>query len=226
MRRLFILRPEPGAGRTLARARSIGLEAVAMPLFAIEAIPWSAPDSAQFDGLLLSSANAVLYGGPELERLRGLPVYAVGPATAEAASKAGFEVLAEGDNGVDPLLAGLDPDIRLLHICGEHLRPPADARQWICPVVAYRSASLPAPPALAELEGQVAAVHSPRAARQLRELAGETGLDIASVRLACISEAAADAAGAGWERSEWAARPSDELLLALAARLCDKSVQP
>lgn len=226
MRRLFIVRPEPGAGRTLALARSMGLDAVAMPLFAIEPVEWSAPDLSGFDALLLTSANAVLHGGVGLERLRGLPVHAVGPATAEAASNAGFDLQSQGESGVDALLANLDPGLHLLHLRGEHFGPPSDAAQSISSIVTYRSASLPPPPELAEMEGQTAAIHSPRAGQRLRELAQQAGLRTASIRLACISEAAATAAGDGWERSEWPARPSDELLLALAARLCDKSAQP
>ena len=35
MRQLVVLRPEPGAGATVAAAKSAGLEAVAMPLFEI-----------------------------------------------------------------------------------------------------------------------------------------------------------------------------------------------
>jgi uroporphyrinogen-III synthase len=38
-----------------------------------------------------------------------------------------------------------------------------------------------------------------------------------------ISAAAAQGVGSGWEAVETAAQPSDEALLALAARLCDRS---
>jgi uroporphyrinogen-III synthase len=37
-----------------------------------------------------------------------------------------------------------------------------------------------------------------------------------------ISDAAAEAAGRGWEAVEVADQPNDEALLALAARLCNK----
>ena len=85
MRRVIVLRPEPGASETVARARELGLDAVAIPLFEVEAVEWTAPEAGGFDGLLLTSANAIRHGGDQLQSLRGLPVYAVGKATSEAA---------------------------------------------------------------------------------------------------------------------------------------------
>ena len=40
--------------------------------------------------------------------LRGLPVYAVGEATAEAARNGGFDIAATGDAGVDRLLGSIE----------------------------------------------------------------------------------------------------------------------
>ena len=59
MRRVLVLRPEPGAAATVKRARARGLDAVAIPLFEIEPLAWEAPPAGGFDGLLLTSANAV-----------------------------------------------------------------------------------------------------------------------------------------------------------------------
>ena len=47
MRRLLVLRPEPGASATVERARALGLDAVAMPLFEVEPVAWDAPDPAR-----------------------------------------------------------------------------------------------------------------------------------------------------------------------------------
>jgi uroporphyrinogen-III synthase len=41
--------------------------------------------------------------------------------------------------------------------------------------------------------------------------------------IAAISDAAADAAGPGWSEIHIAAEPGDDALLALAARLCNRS---
>ena len=129
MRRLIVLRPEPGASATVERARALGLDAVAIPLFRIEPIAWTAPDAGQFEGLLLTSANAVRHGGDQLEHLRGLPVYAVGEATAEVARAAGFDIASQGEAGVDRLLGSIEPDLKLLHLAGESRREPAGPRQ-------------------------------------------------------------------------------------------------
>ena len=56
-----------------------------MPLFSVESLAWKVPDAASFDALLLTSANAVRQAGAGLTQLRGLPVHAVGAATATAA---------------------------------------------------------------------------------------------------------------------------------------------
>src|SRR5689334_5285472 len=107
MRRLFVLRPEPAAHRTVERARSLGMDVTAIPLFELEAVEWSPPDPTQFDGILLTSANAVNMGGGQLERLRRLPVHAVGDATAVAAEVAGFGVASIGRGGVRDLLESI-----------------------------------------------------------------------------------------------------------------------
>src|SRR3954470_8112362 len=139
MRRVVVLRPEPGASETATRARQLGLEPILMPLFDVEPVGWEAPDPAEFDALLLTSANAIRYGGEQLTGLRTLPVHAVGEATAEAAREAGFAVASAGEAGVDELLDSLDPSLKLLHLCGEDRREPQAARQAITPLAVYRS---------------------------------------------------------------------------------------
>jgi uroporphyrinogen-III synthase len=217
MRRVLVLRPEPGASATVAKARTIGLDAAAAPLFAIEPVAWQAPGPSDLDALLLTSANAVRMGGAELMKLRGLPVHAVGEVTAQAARDAGFGVASAGEAGVDRLLDSLEPDLKLLHLCGEDHREPHDAPQAITPVIVYRARAIEGAD-LSEAKGAVILVHSPGAGRRLAELTGDRG----SIAIAAISAAAAEAAGTGWERVETADRPTDEALLALAARLCNK----
>jgi uroporphyrinogen-III synthase len=118
MRRVLVLRPEPGANATVERLRGMGIQADSSPLFEINAMPWRAPDARLFGGLLLTSANAVRSAGREIGKLATLPVFAVGEATAEAARAHGFLIAAVGAGGVDALLAPLSPDLRLLHLCG------------------------------------------------------------------------------------------------------------
>ena len=217
MRRLFVLRPEPAASRTVERAWSLGLDAVALPLFVLEPVEWAVPEC-EFDALLLTSANAVNMAGDGLQALRSLPVHAVGQATAVAAEAAGFGIATTGANGVDQLLSAIPPGTRLLHLCGEDRRAPDAPRQKITAVCVYRARAVDGF-GLDQLHGGVAAVHSPRAARRLAELVSKP--QRARVSLAAISDAAAAAAGNGWADVRVAREPTDEALLALAARLCD-----
>ena len=112
MKRILVLRPEPGASATVKRARERGLDAIAIPLFEVEPIAWEVPEVASYDALLLTSANAVRHGGEGLQELRALPVHAVGEATAEAAREAGFCIASTGDADVERLLGSIEPQCR------------------------------------------------------------------------------------------------------------------
>jgi uroporphyrinogen-III synthase len=216
MRPLLVLRPEPGASATVERARDMGLDATAEPLFEIEPLVWEAPEAGSFDGLLLTSANAVRCGGDGLATLRGLKVYAVGKATAEAAREAGFDIASTGDAGVERLLGSVESDLKLLHLCGEDHKRPEGASQDITPLPVYRAKAIERPD-LAKASNAVALVHSPRAGERLAELVDERG----TIAVAAISPAAAQAVGEGWQSVDSAEQPADEALLALAARLCN-----
>jgi uroporphyrinogen-III synthase len=194
----------------------MGLEVIACPLFQLESVTWQAPEPGPYEGLLLTSANAVRHGGPGLEKLKSIAVHAVGAATAAAAVEAGFKVETVGEGDVEDLLGSMPASRRLLHLAGEDHRPldlPLLDRK-----IVYRSAAIP-DPGLPPLEELVIAIHSPRAGARLAELAGERG----RTSIAAISKPAAKAVGDGWERIEVAERPDDSSLLALAAMLCHTS---
>ena len=216
MRKLLLLRPEPGLSTSAARARELGLEVLACPIFQVEPVEWDVPEPSEFDALLLTSANAIRHCGPGLERMKLLPVHAVGEATARAAREAGLQVDTVGEADVSSLLASLPQSARLLHLSGEAFRAPADPR--ISRRIVYRSVAI-ADPELPPLAGLVVAVHSPRAGARLAELAS----DRSTVPVAAISEAAAVSCGTGWEHVAVAENPTDTSLLALAARLCHTS---
>jgi uroporphyrinogen-III synthase len=220
MRPLVILRPEPGASATADAARRLGLEPILIPLFQIEPVAWTAPDPSNFDGLLLTSANAVRAGGRELRKYLKLPVHAVGEATAAAARGEGFQVETVGSGGVESLLASLPPNLKLLHLSGADRREPTSAAQRISVVSVYRSTPLPLPENFRAVVGAVVAVHSPRAGARLAELARDSGLELKSTLIAAISAETATAVGKGWQQVEATSEPNERALLALAARLC------
>ncbi|MBN2970620.1 uroporphyrinogen-III synthase [Roseomonas aeriglobus] len=206
-RALAVLRPEPGNGATAARIEALGHVALRLPLFAIRPLDWNAPDPADFDSLVLSSANAVRAGGPDLARLLPLPVHAVGRATALAAEAAGFTVAAVGEGGVD----ALDPPGRVLRLVGRDHRASSAART----IVVYASEGLT--PDLSALVDATALLHSPRAAARLADRVA----DRSRVAIAAISAAALAAAGPGWRMTAVADRPTDAALIAAALTLAD-----
>jgi uroporphyrinogen-III synthase len=220
MRSVLVVRPEPGASITAEKARKLGLHCAKVPLFEIQPVEWSPPDLAHFDGLLFTSANAVRFGGEPLQGLRGLPVYAVGSATADAAREAGFDIRSVGDSNVERLLGSIEPDLKLLHLAGEDRKLAADARQQLSSITVYRSSPKDAVD-IDAASGKVVLLHSPRAARRFGELVDRQSIERGSILIAAISEETAEAAGPGWRSVGVAEAPNDEALLALTERLCN-----
>lgn len=132
---LLVLRPQPGADRTAARARAAGLDVDVYPLFAVEPVDWTGPDpagpdpagpnSAGVDAILVTSANVARHGGPGLARYRHLPAYAVGAATAAALHAAGFASVIAGKGGVQDAIRLIEArgHGHALHLSGVHIRP-------------------------------------------------------------------------------------------------------
>lgn len=216
-RPLLVLRPQPGADATAARAAALGLEALVAPLFRIAPRRWEMP-AGPFDALLLTSANAARALDGRLDR--SLKVYAVGDATAKAAREAGFCDIVQGEGRVAGLArrAAADGVRSLLHLAGEDRTPFDPSGLSIETRIVYAAEPCDPPPMFAEaMEGDaVALLHSARAARRFRELAGP------GRRIAAISPAVLDAAGKGWATAIAAESPDDEALLAAAARLCQE----
>lgn len=222
---VVVLRPEPGNAATCAAARHRGLEPIAAPLFDIEPLAWTAPDPERFDAVLLGSANAVRHGGRELARYIGLPVYAVGAATADAARAAGFRIEAIGDAGIEALLPELRQGggRRVLRLAGEsHVPLAAPPGGSIETVAVYRAVPRGLGSDAIEALGcdALALIHSAEAARRFAAECARLALDRGSIALACLGARIAVAAGPGWREVSVADAPTDAALLALAARMC------
>jgi len=223
MKRLFVIRPEPGCIATVAAARELGLTASGHPLFAVRPRKWDFPDEA-CDALLIGSANALRYAGVKRDLLRHKPVLAVGETTAAIARSANFTVVAVSEGGLQSLLDTLDPEYRcLLRLTGEErveLAPPPGVE--LVERVVYASEPLPMPEAFAaELrEGGVVLLHSAAAARHFAAECERLEIPRAALSLACIGPRVAEAAGSGWTEIQSAAEPTDAALLALARGMC------
>jgi uroporphyrinogen-III synthase len=178
------------------------------------------PDPARFDALILTSANAPRLAGPGLDALAHLPVFAVGPATAAAARARGLTVAETGDGDGAELVATLTARgfERALLLAGRERRVHAGG--VVAEAITVYASDLLSIDArtIATLAGSVALLHSARAAQRLAELAGAAR---ASIRLAVIGDAVANAAGPGWAQVAAAPAPDDAALIALARRLAD-----
>jgi uroporphyrinogen-III synthase len=222
-RAFAVLRPEPGNAATAGRLEALGLTAIRLPLFEVRAVAWSAPDPAAYDALLLTSANAVRFGGGGLDAFKRLPVLAIGSRTASAAREAGFDVMAEGQADAAALaaLATARGVTRALHLGGRDRSigtggPIAEA------IAVYANDAVPiAAPQLAGLAGAVALLHSTRAAHRLAALVDAQGTGREAIRIAAFSAAIADATGPGWAGCVIAIAPNDAALIAAARALAD-----
>ncbi|ANU07368.1 uroporphyrinogen-III synthase [Paraurantiacibacter namhicola] len=224
---ILCIRPEPGCAASVAAGRELRLEITALPLFAVEPVAWDVPEPAAFDAVLAGSANAFRHGGEGLGVLTGLPVLAVGKATAQAAEDAGFAVEATGQGGLQGVLDSQAAEARrLLRLAGED-RVPLDLPDGVSmkEAVVYRSRALSLPDDAAGRMGEnpVVMLHSARAAShfadQLERIGGRRG----DVRIAALGQRIAQAAGPGWAEVAIASTPSDQALLALVAQMCHSS---
>ncbi|OAN58074.1 uroporphyrinogen-III synthase [Sphingomonas sp. TDK1] len=218
-RPLAVLRPEPGNRITAAAIEGRGRTAIRLPLFETRPLAWAVPDPAGFDALILTSANALRWGGEGLNALRSLPVYAVGEATASAAQRAHFEVAAIGRSGAAALVEAAEARgvRRALHLVGrERTLEVGGIVAEVVPV--YASEVLPVTQKdAAALQGCIALVQSARAGMRLAEVVP----DRREVILAAVSEAAAVGAGSGWRAVAIAPRPETEALIDTAIALAD-----
>jgi len=130
--RLLVTRPEPDAARTAAALRARGHDVMLAPLLRIEAEAEADLGSGPWEGVLITSANAVraIAAHPRKDELVALPLFAVGRRSAEAARAAGFAevVSADGDAGdLARLVAtrdrtpqpGVQVRLPLLYLAGE-----------------------------------------------------------------------------------------------------------
>lgn len=104
--RIWITRAQPGADVTADRVRALGHDAVVAPLLAVRVLPDVAIDLHGVVALAFTSANGVRAfadGSGE----RGLKVFAVGAATAQAARSAGFKSVLSADGDVEALAEGI-----------------------------------------------------------------------------------------------------------------------
>jgi uroporphyrinogen-III synthase len=219
--KLIIIRPQPGADATAKRATALGIKTTVAPLFDLRPVEWALPEIANYDALMITSANALTCGDPALQQLRNLPVLAVGKATAEHAKRSGFKIAVTGNSGAAHLLEMPEANgfRNILWLAGaDHMAITPPARIRVDRVVVYEACVLPPPDALlAALNTPVVtALHSPRAARVFNQLCDDLDIDKAQQSLVALSPAITQAAGNGWRAVSVAQQPNDKALLSAA----------
>lgn len=223
MSQLIVLRPEPGASSTMAKAAALGIAATACPLFRIEPIGWTPPPAADFDALLVTSAQTVRTGGADLARYHRLPSYAVGTATAQALSMAGFNSITVGNTDGAAIAARIvaDGHRTILHLTGANVAAFDPGPLLIRREALYTAVETADRDMLAAVvePGAVLMIHSPRAGGRLNALVDEATRR--ALHIVAISSAALATCGDGWASVQAADAPNDAAMLALAALLCE-----
>jgi uroporphyrinogen-III synthase len=227
--RILVTRPHADGAEIAQRLAELGHEALLAPLLTV-AIHAGAPlQLTGVQAVLATSANGVRALAARTE-VRDLPVFAVGPQTAEAATRAGFVRVRNADGDAvalaDAVPGWADPAAgALLHAAGEEgsgwLADTLTARGFqIRREILYRvEAAAQLPPAAAEAlrQGRVQAAmfFSPRSARVFAAGVSAAGLSTEGLIAFCISAATARAlAGLVFAEMRIAAAPNQAALLA------------
>ncbi len=100
--RVVVTRPLEDARPFAAHLEAAGFRAIIAPLMTIEAIPGPPPDLAGIQALAFTSANGVRAYAARGGRT-GLPVFAVGAASADLCRQSGFGPVIEAGGDVDSL---------------------------------------------------------------------------------------------------------------------------
>ncbi|MGQ0741828.1 MAG: uroporphyrinogen-III synthase [Alphaproteobacteria bacterium] len=230
--RILITRPRDDAVALAAKLKRMGHTAHVAPLMEVTFIEGPPLGLKGVQGILATSANGVR-AFSRRSKVRDLPVYAVGPQTAEAASRAGFDLVfsAEGDAQAlaEAVASWTKPEKgALLHAAGMEtagrLRKALQAKGFAVTVeTLYEAAPVETLPETArsaleknKLDGVM--LFSPRSAKLFAKLVTEAGLADACARLSCFCISAATAAelgGLSFARVAVAGAPDQDAILAL-----------
>ena len=233
--RLLVTRPEPDALKLGGVLEEMGHEATVEPLLSVSFEGGEAVDLDSVQALIATSRNALraIKSSPALAIARGLPLFAVGKATAAEARALGFETVVTGAGTAAELVAhvvsAIDPAAGLVvHLAGEtlavNLKAELEAHGFrVIQAVVYRM--VPAQNfsddaveqlAMGEIDGVI--LMSPRTAAVYATLIRKHSL-AATIRLLphfCLSAAVAKRLQPlGTVRTEIADAPRLEELLAL-----------
>ncbi|MCC7252747.1 uroporphyrinogen-III synthase [Hyphomicrobium sp.] len=236
---LLLTRPDTGPEPDLMQAALVaaGHRITQAPLLSI-ALTGAMPPLDGVQALIATSRNGLraVAAGPLGDDVLGLPLFAVGPATAKLGRSLGFRRVVEGPGGARALEAVIAADADpaagvLLHLAGDTLAfdlggALAGRGLSVRTEIVYRTETAGAIPAEAvaamrqgTLDGVV--LMSPRTAKVYAKLVGAAALVAEARRMVhfCLSEAVGEELGPlGAVRIAVARSPHSEEMLALIAR--------
>ena len=225
-RLIWVTRAQPGAEATAGRLRAMGFDPLVAPLLEVRATAGGIIDLAGVGALAFTSANGVAAFATR-SRERGLPVFAIGAATAAAARAAGFPLVTSAGGDVAALAAAVAArppfDGEVLHIAP--VEPAGDLAGALAALgvparalAVYETVARAADARIVARMPDLAAVllHSPKAARALAaHLATHPASRLTAL---CLSEAVAEPVRRGGLAAVRAAdQPTEAALLALLA---------
>lgn len=232
--RLLVTRPEPDAQSTADKLAAIGVDSLLAPMMLRQTIAARFPSPSGFAALALTSTNALraLEELGILPDLIGIPVFAVGERTANAAKALGFGHVTTAEGTLDTLvtaiaLARLSGPVLYpagKHLSGDLARALAPHGLMVVTVTVYdmvAQSALPDEAAAALEHGSLggALIYSRRTAEIFAQLAGAI-LPPARRRglpMLCLSENVASALiEQHFSRVLLADHPSEEAMMALA----------
>jgi len=230
--RVLITRPRDDSAATAARLAAMGAEAVIEPLLDIRFTPGPAPDLRGVQAVLVTSANGVRAFAAATP-VRGVPVLAVGDASAAEAKRLGFTAVRSAGGDVATLAHLAETTLApqggaLLHVAanaeagdlsGRLAAAGFDVRKArlyeSCPV---KGLSPTLVESLKSARIDAAVFFSPRTARTFVTLARTAGVsgDLRSVAAYALSPAVAEELrAADWRAVRVAPRPEQDALLAV-----------
>ena len=207
--RLLITRPREDAEALAAILNGRGHEAIVAPLLELYFMPGAEISLDGIQAVVASSANGIR-GFAARSPERNLPVYVVGPQTAETARQSGFADVISADGDAAALIAKVVERTnpakgKLLHAAGSetagHIKQALEARGYhVDASVLYEAIPVESLPAVAHVELRAnllggVLMFSPRTARIFAALVAKDGMEENCRRLDafCISAATADA---------------------------------
>ncbi len=220
--RVWVTRAQPAAEATAERLRTLGHDPLVAPLLEVRPLAGIRLDLAEVGALAFTSANAVSCFAA-LTKVRNLPVYAVGEATARALRTAGFAAILAGDGDVHALAHRITqegaPDGVVLHPGAAE--PAADLAAILTAMgvsarnlPVYRTEAVAALPAAVAEPPEAVLLHSPKAARILAALI-PSHWPLAMAAFGLSPACGAPLEGLGFRKLEAARFPTEAALLTL-----------